>query len=103
MNPVDLGAILVPAGWLLLGPGQTAKLEAAAISRTADWPRSPAHGTIRIGSGRRSARQLSLSRQACVRRRCFRCPELPAGAIATSFRLALTTATATSSGTRPSP
>ncbi len=34
VNPVDLGTILVPAGWLLLGPGQPATLEIAAISRT---------------------------------------------------------------------
>jgi hypothetical protein len=38
INPVDLGTILVPSGWLLLGPGQSAKLEAAAISRTQSWP-----------------------------------------------------------------
>jgi hypothetical protein len=36
VNPVDLGTILVPSGWLLLGPGQTATLEVAAISRTRD-------------------------------------------------------------------
>ena len=39
VNPVDLGTILVPAGWLLLGPGQSATLEVAAISRTRDLPR----------------------------------------------------------------
>ena len=33
VNPVNLGTILVPSGWLLLGPGQSAKLETAAISR----------------------------------------------------------------------
>ena len=36
VNPVDLGTILVPAGWLLLGPGQTATLEIAALCRTRD-------------------------------------------------------------------
>ncbi len=40
INPVDLGTILVPAGWLLLGPGQSAKLELAAISRGEDLPRA---------------------------------------------------------------
>ena len=38
INPVDLGAILVPHDWLLLGPGQSATLKIAAMSREADWP-----------------------------------------------------------------
>jgi hypothetical protein len=37
INPVDLGTILVPSGWLLLGPHQKASLEFAAISRAQDW------------------------------------------------------------------
>ncbi len=40
INPVDLGTVLVPSGWLLLGPGQRATLTTAAISRTRDWPRA---------------------------------------------------------------
>ena len=40
INPVDLGTILVPAGWLLLGPEQGASLEFAAISRTRDVPQA---------------------------------------------------------------
>lgn len=32
VNPVNLGAILVPYDWLLLGPGQKARLELAALS-----------------------------------------------------------------------
>jgi hypothetical protein len=32
-NPVDLGTILVPHGWLLLGPGQSGVLDLAAICR----------------------------------------------------------------------
>ncbi len=35
-NPVDLGAILVPNGWLLLGPGQAASVDVAAIFRGGD-------------------------------------------------------------------
>ena len=38
MNPVDLGAILVPESWLLLGRGQAASVEAAALSRGRDLP-----------------------------------------------------------------
>src|ERR1041384_1862000 len=37
-NPVDLGAILVPDGWLLLGRGEKADIEAAALSRSHDLP-----------------------------------------------------------------
>src|SRR5689334_19248665 len=32
LNPVDLGAILVPHGWLLLGPGQNTIAEVAVLS-----------------------------------------------------------------------
>ena len=56
-NPVDLGTILVPSGWLLLGPGQTATLELAAISRRrgpASGPRE-AHGSNPRPSGWRSS------------------------------------------------
>ena len=38
INPVDLGAILVPHDWLLLAAGQTAKIDVAAISRSVDIP-----------------------------------------------------------------
>jgi hypothetical protein len=36
INPVDLGTVLVPHGWLLLGPGQSARVEVAAFSRHTD-------------------------------------------------------------------
>jgi hypothetical protein len=35
-NPIDLGTILVPNGWLLVGPGQAATVDVAAISRKRD-------------------------------------------------------------------
>ena len=38
VNPVDLGAILVPADWLLLAGGQKGSLEVAAICRAGDLP-----------------------------------------------------------------
>ncbi|WP_422927665.1 hypothetical protein [Singulisphaera sp. PoT] len=37
INPVDLGTILVPADWLLLGPKSTATVEVAALSRVEDF------------------------------------------------------------------
>jgi hypothetical protein len=36
INPIDLNTVLVPAGWLLLGPGQSATLELAALRRAGD-------------------------------------------------------------------
>ena len=36
INPIDLGTVLVPSGWLLLGPGQGGSIDLAAISRTRD-------------------------------------------------------------------
>jgi hypothetical protein len=38
VNPVDLGTVMVPSGELLLGPGQSATLEIAAMSRSRDRP-----------------------------------------------------------------
>ncbi len=38
VNPVDLGTILVPHDWLLLGPGQSAILKIAAFDRSGDLP-----------------------------------------------------------------
>jgi hypothetical protein len=38
INPVDLGTVLVPHGWLLLGPGQGSRLDIAAIRRDGDEP-----------------------------------------------------------------
>jgi hypothetical protein len=61
VNPVDLGTILVPAGWLLLGPGQTATLEVAAISRTRDLPNS------RVQASFNSAPAKIVSRPSPVR------------------------------------
>ncbi len=38
INPVDLGTILVPNGWLLLGPGQAGVVDVAALARTNEIP-----------------------------------------------------------------
>ena len=48
VNPVDLGTILVPSGWLLLGPGQGGVVEVAARWRN---PKRPT-GRFAHGSGR---------------------------------------------------
>ncbi len=73
INPVDLGAILVPSGWLLLGPGQSATLDLAVISRVAGFPRAkvtatfesaPEHfvsASIVLAAGRLARHQLRLA------------------------------------------
>jgi len=38
INPVDLGAVLVPADWLILADGQQGTIDVAAICRTGDVP-----------------------------------------------------------------
>jgi hypothetical protein len=38
VNPVDLGTIFVPHGWLLVGPRQSALVDVAALSRKKDHP-----------------------------------------------------------------
>ena len=52
-------------GWLLLGPGQSAKVEAAAISRTQSWPR--ARLTARFESTTDAASSAVIPLQAGVR------------------------------------
>ncbi len=42
VNPVDLGTILVPDGWLLLGPNSKATVEVAALSRVSGFQASRA-------------------------------------------------------------
>ncbi len=55
VNPVDLGTILVPSDWLLLGPGQSATLDVTAISRERDYPQA------RLTAGSDSASQQTAS------------------------------------------
>jgi hypothetical protein len=64
-NPVDLGTILVPSGWLLLGPEVTAKLEAAAISRNQNLPN--AQLTARFESVPTAMTSTTIPLQAGVR------------------------------------
>ncbi|MFI5459838.1 MAG: hypothetical protein ACHRXM_30830, partial [Isosphaerales bacterium] len=60
INPVDLGTILVPSGWLLLGPGQSATLEIAAISRMRDLPQAQLKSWFDSAPGRVSAGPIPL-------------------------------------------
>ncbi|WP_165248967.1 hypothetical protein [Paludisphaera soli] len=52
VNPVDLGTILPPADWLLLGPGQPAVVEVAAILRGRDEPEARIEAWFTSGTDR---------------------------------------------------
>ena len=59
-NPVDLGTILVPHGWLLLGPGQGGVLDLAAICREKDEPQAHVRASFGSASGRAVTALLPL-------------------------------------------
>lgn len=71
INPVDLGAVLVPHDWLLIEGRQTAVVDVAAISRTRDI--SNARLSVWYEGGRHAEATLSLSVNQKVRR-TFRLP-----------------------------
>ena len=76
VNPVDLGTILVPAGWLLLGPGHSATLEIAAISRTRDFPKAQWKAWFESAPARVAVRPLRV-RAGVKLRHSFKLPEAP--------------------------
>ncbi|MDG3003688.1 hypothetical protein [Paludisphaera mucosa] len=73
VNPVDLDAILPPADWILLGPGQTAVVEVAGLVRNHDEPEARVEAGFASGPARRSvsmpltADQRATSRLALPR------------------------------------
>jgi hypothetical protein len=60
-NPVDLGAILVPEGWLLLGPGDRGRLDLAALGRTRDRPGLRLTAWYESAPDRKAEARLDLS------------------------------------------
>lgn len=53
-HPVDLGTIFTPRGWLLLGPGQSASVEVAAISRDKGVPAARVQAWFESSPGKRA-------------------------------------------------
>jgi hypothetical protein len=76
VNPVDLGTILVPSGWLLLGPGQSATLHVAAISRRRDLPLAELKSWYESEPGRVATASISLQPGTRARQR-LKLPETP--------------------------
>ena len=62
INPVDLGAILVPLDWLLLSVGQKGNVELAAISRNADIPDAKAQAWLESSASNKSAVAIKLEK-----------------------------------------
>ena len=91
VNPVDLGTILVPSGWLLLGPGQGGRLDLAAISRTRDRPASRVEAWFgtRPAAKATSALDLPAGRRADLR---LALPDPPPTGDRDVLRVALTAA-----------
>ncbi|MFC4312965.1 hypothetical protein ACFPN2_28030 [Steroidobacter flavus] len=65
-NPIDLGAVLVPNDWLLLGPEQEAIITTAAIARGRDIPNAMLHAWFENGS--RTSAPLPLTSNVLTRK-----------------------------------
>ncbi len=62
INPVDLGAVLVPADYLLLAAGQSGRVDVAAISRVRDFPNALIEVWFASAPDRKSSRTVSLKK-----------------------------------------
>jgi hypothetical protein len=69
VNPVDLGAILVPNDWLLLAVGQAGVINVAAIAREADITTARVTAWFETAPTEKTAVDLSLQRDVPVRSR----------------------------------
>ncbi len=61
INPIDLGAILVPADWLLLAGGQKANVKLAMLSRTKEVSSARATAWYESAPSKKVSTQVSLS------------------------------------------
>src|SRR5689334_18149621 len=62
INPVDLGAIFVPSGSLLLGPGQNAVVDVAALSHAATIENASVQAWFEANTQARSEIRTNLVR-----------------------------------------
>ncbi len=86
VNPVDLGAILVPAGWLLLGPGQKGTVEVAALSRGRALPDARLRMGYASAAGGEVVTPLPLAADS-RRSQAFPLPKAPDGGDRDSLRM----------------
>ena len=73
INPVNLGTILVPSGWLLLGPSQSASLEVAAVTSRADLTHVKLRAWFESVPARVASASVSITAGVRVQQR----PKLP--------------------------
>ncbi len=88
MNPVNLGAVLVPSGWLLLGPGQSATLDVAAIGRDRDRPGSRLAAWYESRPDRKTTAAMALT-AGTRRRQSMKLPDPPPGILRDSLTVVL--------------
>jgi hypothetical protein len=88
VNPVDLGAILVPSGWLLLGPGQSATVEVAAIGRDRDRSDVRLSAWYDSRADRKATTTVALPAGA-LRRHSMKLPAPPSGTARDSVSVVL--------------
>ncbi len=88
VNPVDLGTILVPSGWLLLGPGQSAVLDVAAIVRDRDRPDARVSAWYDSRPDRKSTAAIGLP-AGTLRRHSMNLPDAPPGVLRDSVTVVL--------------
>jgi hypothetical protein len=67
VNPVDLGTILVPSGWLLLGPGQSASIEFGVRSRVTNYPRAVLKAAFESAPNQSASAPIALAADRLVR------------------------------------
>lgn len=78
INPVDLGAILVPHDWLLLKGGQGGTVELAVIARDRDMPDAKVRTVYESNPSEATANSISLKKDQRVTF-ALPLPECPAG------------------------
>lgn len=91
VNPVDLGAILVPTDYLLLGAGQQATIDVAAISREADLTGARVAAWFESAPQEKTGAELTLARDQRVQLR-LPCPPSPATQERDQLRISIVSA-----------
>lgn len=69
VNPVDLGTVLVPHGWLLLARGRRAEIEVAALNRANDVVKARVAAWLESAPGEKTGAEMPLvgDKKASVR------------------------------------
>ena len=99
-NPVDLGAILAPHEWLLIGPEQNAVVTVAALSRDADEAETYVRAAFLSDATQSVTTPLPLKKGERAEQK-VKIPALPAGRDRDTLRLTIERATNQAKSDRP--